>query len=283
MVEQFGPTKFIGYRTLEGEARVLAVLDAEKEGQVEIFLDRTPFYAEAGGQVGDTGSVSTSTGRAQVLDTTAALPGLHRHLAVIEDGFISPGQEARTGVDAERRAAIRRNHTGTHLLHWALREVLGQHVKQHGSLVAPDRLRFDFTHYAPVTRAELDEVEDLVNTEILADMAVVTEEMPRAEAEAKGAIAFFGDKYGERVQGGARRRQFRRAVRWHPRRAPGDDRSGRDRLRELDRVQPAPGGGVDGDRHARALADQRGPPGSCRHAAQVDARRPRHSHRTASG
>ena len=151
MVEQFGPTEFIGYRTLEGEARVLAVLDAEKEGQVEIFLDRTPFYAEAGGQVGDTGFVSTGTGRARVLDTTYALPGLHRHLAVIEDGFISPGQEARTGVDGERRAAIKRNHTGTHLLHWGLREVLGQHVKQHGSLVAPDRLRFDFTHYAPVS------------------------------------------------------------------------------------------------------------------------------------
>ena len=200
MVEQFGPTEFIGYRTLEGEARVLALLDAEKEGQVEIFLDRTPFYAEAGGQVGDTGFVSTVTGRADVLDTTYALPGLHRHLAVIQDGFISPGQEARTGVDGERRAAIKRNHTGTHLLHWALREVLGQHVKQHGSLVAPDRLRFDFSHYAPVTRAELDEVEDLVNTEILADMAVVTEEMPRAEAEAKGAIAFFGEKYGERVR-----------------------------------------------------------------------------------
>ncbi len=200
MVEQFGPTEFIGYRTLEGEARVLAVLDAEKEGQVEIFLDRTPFYAEAGGQVGDTGFVSTGTGRARVLDTTYALPGLHRHLAAIEDGFISPGQEARTGVDGERRAAIRRNHTGTHLLHWGLREVLGPHVKQHGSLVAPDRLRFDFTHYAPVARAELDEVEDLVNTEILADMAVVTEEMPRAEAEAKGAIAFFGEKYGERVR-----------------------------------------------------------------------------------
>ena len=200
MVEQFGPTEFIGYRTLEGEARVLALLDAEKEGQVEIFLDRTPFYAEAGGQVGDTGFVSTVTGRADVLGTTYALPGLHRHLAVIQDGFISPGQEARTGVDGERRAAIKRNHTGTHLLHWALREVLGQHVKQHGSLVAPDRLRFDFTHYAPVTRAELDEVEDLVNTEILADMAVVTEEMPRAEAEAKGAIAFFGEKYGERVR-----------------------------------------------------------------------------------
>ena len=200
LLEQFGPTTFIGYGALEDEARVLAVIDADEKGHVEIFLDRTPFYAEAGGQVGDTGTISTSTGRARVLDTTAALPGLHRHLSLVEEGFVAPGQEAGVAVDAERRAAIRRNHTGTHLLHWALREVLGQHVKQQGSLVAPDRLRFDFTHYAPVTRAELDEVEDLANTQILADMSVWTEELPRAEAEAKGAIAFFGDKYGEQVR-----------------------------------------------------------------------------------
>ena len=206
LVEQFGPTTFIGYESLDGVARVLAVIDSqtgtdgEPGGQVEIFLDRTPFYAEAGGQIGDTGVISTATGRAQVLDTTAALPGLHRHLAVVEEGFIAPGQEARGVVDAERRGAIRRNHTGTHLLHWALRQVLGEHVKQHGSLVAPDRLRFDFSHYEPVTRAELDEVEDLVNAQILGDMAVWTEELPRAEAEAKGAIAFFGDKYGEHVR-----------------------------------------------------------------------------------
>ncbi len=205
LVEQFGPTRFIGYSALEGTARVLAVVDVEDNSSsgantLEIFLDNTPFYAESGGQVGDTGVISTETGRARVVDTTAALPGLHRHLAVVEDGFIAPGQEARASVDEERRAAIRRNHTGTHLLHWALREVLGHHVKQHGSLVAPDRLRFDFSHYAQVTRAELDKVEDLVNTEILADLAVVTEELPRAEAEAKGAIAFFGEKYGEHVR-----------------------------------------------------------------------------------
>ncbi len=200
ILEQFGPTTFIGYEALEGDVRVLAVLELEKKGQVEIFLDRTPFYAESGGQVGDTGLISTGTGRVLVLDTTLALPGLHRHLAAIEHGYISPGQEAKASVDAERRAAIRRNHTGTHLLHWALREVLGKHVKQQGSLVAPDRLRFDFTHYAPVTRAELDRVEDLVNTEVLEDMKVLTEELARAEAEAKGAIAFFGDKYGERVR-----------------------------------------------------------------------------------
>ena len=201
IVEQFGSTRFVGYDTLEvADARVLAVLAGDIAGQVEIFLDRTPFYSEAGGQVGDTGTISTATGRARVADTTAALPGLHRHVAVVEEGTISPGQEAVATVDGERREAIRRNHTGTHLLHWALREVLGPHVKQHGSLVAPDRLRFDFSHYAQVTRAELDKVEDLVNAQILADMGVFTEEMPRARAEELGAIAFFGEKYGEHVR-----------------------------------------------------------------------------------
>jgi alanyl-tRNA synthetase len=200
ILEQFGPTNFIGYEALDGDARVLAVLELDQKGHVEIFLDRTPFYAESGGQVGDTGTISTATGRARVLDTTLALPGLHRHFATIEHGYISPGEEAQASVDAERRASIRRNHTGTHLLHWALREVLGKHVKQQGSLVAPDRLRFDFTHYAQVTRAELDQVEDLVNTQVLEDMNVMTEELARAEAEAKGAIAFFGEKYGERVR-----------------------------------------------------------------------------------
>ena len=119
---------------------------------MEIFLDVTPFYAEGGGQVGDTGLIETDTGRARVIDTTSALPGLTRHLAVIEEGEIRAGQVATASIDTDRRAAIRRNHTGTHLVHWALREVLGDHVKQQGSLVAPDYLRFDFTHYEPAQR-----------------------------------------------------------------------------------------------------------------------------------
>jgi alanyl-tRNA synthetase len=200
IVEQFGTTNFVGYTTLEASARVLGVLPGDNQGQVEIFLDQTPFYAESGGQVGDTGTISTSTGRATVVDTTMALPGLHRHVAVVDQGSLTPGQEAEAVVDTERREAIRRNHTGTHLLHWALRKALGEHVKQHGSLVAPDRLRFDFSHYAQVTRPELDQVEDLVNAEILADMGVLTEVLPKTEAEAKGAIAFFGEKYGEHVR-----------------------------------------------------------------------------------
>ena len=124
------------------------MLPTGDDGNVEIFLDRTPFYAESGGQVGDTGSIRTDTGLAEVLDTTFALPGLRRHVARVVEGEINPGQEAVAAIDVERRDAIRRNHTGTHLLHWALREVLGPHVKQAGSLVAPDRLRFDFSHYS---------------------------------------------------------------------------------------------------------------------------------------
>ena len=281
IVDQFGPTMFTGYTALEGRGRVLAVLEGEEKGTVEIFLDRTPFYAESGGQVGDTGTISTPTGRALVRGTTPALPGLHRHVAVVTDGHLTAAQEAEVAVDAGRRAAIRRNHTGTHLLHWALRQVLGQHVKQQGSLVAPDRLRFDFTHYAPVTRAEMDQIEDLVNAQILGDMEVVTEELPRAEAEAKGAIAFFGDKYGERVRvvhaGG---HSVELCGGTHVERlgmiGPVEVVSG-----ELDRVQPAPGGSLDRHRHPGTAAGQRGAPGSRRRPAEGDARGAWRRHRAA--
>ncbi len=199
LVEQFGITEFTGYtETSTAGVRVLAVLPAD-DG-VEIFLDRTPFYAESGGQVGDTGEIVTATGRAEVLDTTFALPGLRRHTARIAEGTISAGQEATARVDAARRDAIRRNHTGTHVLHWALREVLGDHVKQAGSLVAPDRLRFDFSHYAPLTPEEIERIESLANGEVLANDPVRAYETTKSEAEAMGAIAFFGDKYGDIVR-----------------------------------------------------------------------------------
>jgi alanyl-tRNA synthetase len=199
VLDRYGPTKFVGYTDLTSTSQVLEVFDAG-DGQVEIFLDITPFYSEGGGQVGDTGVIETDTGRALVVDTTAAIPGLTRHLASIEDGTIHAGQAASASIDAERRASIRRNHTGTHLLHWALRAVLGDHVKQHGSLVAPDRLRFDFTHYSPVTDEQIAEVEDLVNARILADEDVITSMMTKQEADAAGAIAFFDEKYGDEVR-----------------------------------------------------------------------------------
>ncbi len=205
LLEAHGPSAFTGYDEPRSAATVLAVLEAPTGASgdaraVEIVLDRTPFYAEGGGQVGDTGTIATDTGVAEVTDSTYGLPGLIVHRAQITEGVISPGQSADAAIDAERREAIRRNHTGTHLLHWALREVLGPHVKQQGSLVAPDRLRFDFAHHGPLSRAETEAVEDLVNAQVLADEAVVVTETSWEEAQAMGAIAFFGEKYGDRVR-----------------------------------------------------------------------------------
>jgi alanyl-tRNA synthetase len=194
ILDQAGPTEFTGYAEYESTARIVAIVEDE------LFLDRTPFYAEGGGQVGDTGTIATPTGTARVLDTTYALPGLTRHIVEVVDGDISQGQEAIAAIDVERREAIRRNHTGTHLLHWALREVLGTHVKQAGSYVGPDRLRFDFSHFEAVKPEELERIEDLVNERVLDDEPVRAFETSKDEAERIGAIAFFGDKYGDVVR-----------------------------------------------------------------------------------
>ena len=198
IVEQFGVTDFVGYTHDTAEARVLAVV--ESGDTVEIFLDRTPFYAEAGGQVGDTGTIVTADGEAEVLDTTYALPGLRRHTAKVTRGQVVAGSTATASIDAVRRSAIRRNHTGTHLLHYALRSVLGEHVKQAGSLVGPDRLRFDFSHYAAVTADEIRRIEEIANAETLANAPARVFETTKDEATALGAIAFFGDKYGDVVR-----------------------------------------------------------------------------------
>ena len=199
VVEQFGTTEFLGYTKSEAEGHVLAVLEGD-DGTVEIFLDRTPFYAEAGGQVGDTGTITTPSGEAEVLDTTYALPGLRRHTAKVTSGTITAGEPATAAIDVSRRDAIRRNHTGTHILHYALRKVLGEHVKQAGSLVGPDRLRFDFSHYAAVTDDEIRQIEEIANAEVLANATARVFETTKTEAEALGAIAFFGDKYGDLVR-----------------------------------------------------------------------------------
>ena len=192
-------TEFLGYVQSSTESRVLGVM-AGSDDTVEIFLDRTPFYAEAGGQVGDTGSITTSTGVAEVLDTTYALPGLRRHTARLINGTIANGQQATATIDDVRRDAIRRNHTGTHVLHHALRTVLGAHVKQAGSLVGPDRLRFDFSHYSAVTDDEIARIEQIANTEVLTNSPARSYETTKDEATALGAIAFFGDKYGDIVR-----------------------------------------------------------------------------------
>jgi alanyl-tRNA synthetase len=201
VMEANGTTSFIGYTETEAnDATILAVVDADENGIVEIFLDRTPFYAESGGQVGDTGTITTSDGEAVVEDTTYAIPGLVRHSARIVSGAIEPNTKARAHINVEKRDATRKNHTATHLLHHALREVLGDHVKQQGSLVGPDRLRFDFFHFDPLTSAQTSQIEDIVNGIVLTGKAALNEEKTKAEAEAMGAIAFFGDKYGDRVR-----------------------------------------------------------------------------------
>ena len=199
VVEQFGTTEFVGYTEDSCEARVLAVLPAGDD-TVEVFLDRTPFYAEAGGQVGDTGTIRTAEGEAEVIDTTYALPGLRRHVARVTRGTLAAGATATASIDVVRRSAIRRNHTGTHLLHHALRTVLGEHVKQAGSLVSADRLRFDFSHYEAVTPDELRRIEEVANSETLANAPARVFETTKEEATALGAIAFFGDKYGDVVR-----------------------------------------------------------------------------------
>ncbi len=199
-----GESVFIGYRPdgYSAPARVVAVLspgDPEWPGQVEVFLDRTPFYAEGGGQVGDTGTIVTETGTAVVYDTVAVLPGLISHRATVS-GDLTAGQEALATIDGVRRDALRRNHTGTHLLHAALRTVLGDHARQQSSLVAPDHLRFDFSHDGKLADEELTAVVSMVNADVLSDADVTVEETTMAQAEAMGALAFFGDKYGERVR-----------------------------------------------------------------------------------
>ena len=194
LLERHGPTHFVGHQDDEADAVVLHV------GDGTVVLDRTPFYAEAGGQVGDTGTIASETGHLRVLDTTLALDALHVHHVETLDGTVQAGQQVRAGIDGDRRSAIRRNHTATHILHWALRDVLGDHVKQQGSYVGPDRLRFDFSHFEGMTPEQVVAVEDRANAQILSNFDCRHLEVTRQEAESMGAIAFFGDKYGETVR-----------------------------------------------------------------------------------
>jgi len=199
LLDAAGPTVFTGYEETRRAAQIIAVLAGDRPGTVEIVLDRTPFYAESGGQVGDRGVITTETGRATVVDTQLAVAGLIVHRATLT-GEVLAGQDALAVVDLAWREGTRRHHTGTHLLHGALRAVLGDHVHQQGSLVAPDRLRFDFAHPSAVAPEELAAVVALANADVLTDEAVVVTETSRDEATQMGALAFFGDKYGERVR-----------------------------------------------------------------------------------
>ena len=200
LVERHGVTPFVGrdVSRYSIETTVLAVLHDE-DGAVELFMEATPFYAEGGGQVGDTGTIVTETGRLVVDDTLSVAGGLVAHRGHLS-GEVVPGQVAVATIDATRREATRRNHTATHLLHAALRSVLGDHVRQQGSFVGPDRLRFDFSHGAPLAPAESQTVLTMVNTDVVTNDEVATVQTTKEEAQRMGAIAFFGDKYGERVR-----------------------------------------------------------------------------------
>jgi alanyl-tRNA synthetase len=204
--DEIGATDFLGYTEETAEGVVRAILrDGDRVGRagagerVRIVLNQTPFYAEAGGQVGDQGEIVTETGRARVLDVRKRAE-LHVHEVEVIEGEVVQGEPARLEVDRARRAAIRANHSATHLLHEALREALGEHVAQRGSLVAPDRLRFDFAHGRGMDREEIGAIEREVNAYIRQNAPVATRLMTPSEAQAAGARALFGEKYGDEVR-----------------------------------------------------------------------------------
>jgi alanyl-tRNA synthetase len=205
--DNVGATEFLGYETERAEGAVAALLRDGKEvvalkaGESgAVILNQTPFYAESGGQVGDTGSMSADSALARVTDTHKKVADVFVHDVVVEKGKLEVGMALTLEVDHARRSAIRQNHSATHLLHEALRQVLGDHVAQKGSLVAPDRLRFDFSHPKPMTAAEMERVEDIANYAVLANSPVTTRLMALDDAIASGARALFGEKYGDEVR-----------------------------------------------------------------------------------
>ncbi len=200
-------TTFLGYDDAEADATIVALLgpdgpleEAEAGQLVEVILDRTPFYGESGGQVGDTGTIRTETGSIAVAETRKPVSDLFVHRGTVAEGFVRAGEPATATIDLGRRQSIRRNHTATHLLHRALRVVLGAETHQAGSLVAPERLRFDFTSIDSVRPEQLDRVVEIVNHEVMRDAPVSTDVTSYTEAVAAGAMALFGEKYGDEVR-----------------------------------------------------------------------------------
>ncbi len=207
VTEKFGPTEFVGYAELETTSNVKAIIKGEnmilkaKEGEeVEIILDKTPFYAEMGGQVGDKGQIITDTGIMEIYDTTSPFPSLYTHKGKVVSGYIEVETSAKGKVNQKRRQSISSNHTATHLLHWALRIVLGEHVKQSGSLVDDKKLRFDFTHFEALTPEQIIKVEKLVNSKIFENHPVRAYITSMEFAKEIGVIALFGEKYGDFVR-----------------------------------------------------------------------------------
>ncbi len=207
LVEQGNTVKFCGYHELQATSRITAILhDGEQVSQskagerVEIMTEATPFYGESGGQAGDCGTLSAPGLKVDISETRKPLPDLIVHIGQVSAGVLQVGQQVQLSVDAEARQATALNHTATHILHAVLVEVLGEHVKQAGSLVTPDRLRFDFNHFSAITDEDLRRIEVEVNRRIRENRAVETREMAADEAVAAGATALFGEKYGERVR-----------------------------------------------------------------------------------
>ncbi|MFY0570674.1 alanine--tRNA ligase [Archangium lansingense] len=211
LLEKLGPTEFLGYEGVghEGEGSVRAIIkdgaevpQASAGDEVELVMDRTPFYGESGGQQGDTGRVVGHGGKAkaQVQDAQRPVSGLIVHQVKVTEGTFKVGDMVQASVDGERRSSIRANHSATHLLHKALKMVLGEHVKQAGSVVAPDYLRFDFSHFSPLTPEQQDQVEDLVNGWVRENTEAQTRVMGLEDAKKSGAVAMFGEKYGETVR-----------------------------------------------------------------------------------
>ncbi len=201
------PTVFTGYESINGEGKVLAVLKNQEsvpsagEGeQIEFLTDETPFYGESGGQAGDSGHAFGEKVQLEILEVSKPLPQLTLHKAKILKGTLGVDQDLKLEVNAECRRDVARNHTATHLLHAALKEVLGDHVKQAGSLVTPNRLRFDYAHFSPLSEAEKSRIEKLVNEKIQENILVATHELTIEDALNQGAVALFGEKYGDRVR-----------------------------------------------------------------------------------
>ena len=202
-----GTTAFVGYERLDSEGVVQALLQGDRlikearEGdEIELVLDVTPFYAEGGGQAGDQGVLTGTDGRVEIRETTRPVPTLIVHKGVVTSGSIRAGERLQLSVNSRTRQDAARNHTATHLVHAALRDLLGPHVKQYGSLVAPNRLRFDFAHFRPMSSRDIDEIESIVNEQVRQDQPVQTAVMGVQDAVAGGALAFFGDKYGDQVR-----------------------------------------------------------------------------------
>jgi alanyl-tRNA synthetase len=205
--DRLGPTEFVGYDTVEATGEVLAIVEegrevgsAGAERKAQVVFDRTPFYAESGGQAGDQGDVDWDGGRARVTDVQKQAGDLSVHHLEIIEGVLTPGTRVRLAVDADRRLATRSNHSATHLLHAALRNVLGPHVSQKGQMVDGERIRFDFSHGQPLTLDEIDRIEAEVNAVVRQNLPAETQLMPQKEAMAAGAMALFGEKYGDTVR-----------------------------------------------------------------------------------